>query len=499
MNAGTETGQLAACFVVPVSDSMEGIFDAVKTMAKIHQSGGGTGFSFSCLRPEGDLVKSTKGVASGPVSFMEIFDKATDVIKSGGKRRGASMGILRIDHPDILKFIGTKKTPGVLSNFNLSVAVTDDFMRRIEKNQNYFLINPRTKKPVKKLNARKVFGQIVKNSWLQGDPGIVFLDEINRKNPVPGLGKIEGTNPCGEAPLLPYESCTLGSINLSKMVTTWKEGGENAFKRKIDFSKLEKTVRAAVHFLDNVIDANRYPSPEIEKATKSTRKIGLGFMGFADMLILLGIPYASGQAVSLAEKLMGFIEETAANESEKTAEERGTFPAFGKSSLKRKRRNATLTAIAPTGSISIIAGCSSGIEPLFALSFERSMLGGKHFHETNPLFEKISREQGFWTKELISRVSKEGTLKGAKLPARIKNLFLTAAEIPPEWHVRMQAAFQKHTDNAVSKTVNLPASAKPSDVRKIFMLAWKLKCKGVTVYRYGSKPEQVIYLGKRNG
>jgi len=485
MNAGTEIGQLSACFLIPVSDSIDGIFGAVKLMAKIHQSGGGTGFSFSNLRPEGDVVKSTKGVASGPISFMGIFDRATDVIKQGGRRRGANMAILSIDHPDIMKFISVKNAAGGFSNFNLSVGVTDDFMRKAEKGQAYYLINPRTKKPVKSINAAKVFDLIAKNAWMHGDPGIVFLDEINRKNPTPALGEIEGTNPCGEAPLLSYESCNLGSINLSKFVSNGK----------IDFQRLEKTVRTAVHFLDNVIDANRHPVPEIEKATKMNRKIGLGVMGFADILILLGIPYASEQAVGAAEKVMKFIQETAVNESEKMAVKRGAFPNFEKSVLKRRTRNATLTAIAPTGSISMIADCSPGIEPIFGLSSTRMILG-KKFSEVNPLFERIAKEKGFYSQELISQAAKNGTLKGANISKEIKALFATATEIAPEWHVRIQAAFQKHTDNAVSKTVNLPAAAKASDVRKIFMLAWKLKCKGVTVYRYGSKPVQVLYLGK---
>ncbi|MCJ7817173.1 MAG: adenosylcobalamin-dependent ribonucleoside-diphosphate reductase [Candidatus Aenigmarchaeota archaeon] len=485
MNAGTELGQLAACFVIPVSDSIDGIFGAVKLMAKIHQSGGGTGFSFSNLRPEGDVVKSTKGVASGPISFMGIFDKATDVIKQGGRRRGANMAILSIDHPDIMKFIGMKNAAGVFSNFNLSVGVTDDFMRKAEKGQAYYLINPRTKKPVKSINAAKVFDLIAKNAWMHGDPGIVFLDEINRKNPTPALGEIEGTNPCGEAPLLSYESCNLGSINLSKFVSSGK----------IEFEKLERTVRKAVHFLDNVIDANRHPVPEIEKATKMNRKIGLGVMGFADMLILLGISYASEQAVTTAEKVMKFIQETAVNESEKMAVKRGAFPNFEKSVLKRRTRNATLTAIAPTGSISMIADCSPGIEPIFGLSSTRMILG-KKFSEVNSLFERIAKEKGFYSQELISQAAKNGTLKGANISKEIKALFATATEIAPEWHVRIQASFQKYIDNAVSKTVNLPADAKVSDVRKVFMLAWKLKCKGVTVYRYGSKPVQVLYLGK---
>ncbi len=486
MNAGTELGQLAACFVIPVSDSMDGIFGAVKLMAKIHQSGGGTGFSFSNLRPEGDVVKSTKGVASGPVTFMGIFDKATDAIMQGGRRRGANMAVLRIDHPDILKFINMKRSRGVLSNFNTSVGMTDDFMRRAEKGQDYALVNPRTKRSVKRLDARKVLRLIAENAWHHGDPGMVFLDEMNRKNPTPGLGEIEGTNPCGEAPLLAYESCNLGSINLSKFVSDGK----------INFQKLESTIRKAVHFLDNVIDANRHPVPEIEKATKMNRKIGLGVMGFADMLILLGIPYASEEAVRAAEKVMGFIESAAVDESGRIAKKRGAFPNFPKSRWKRPMRNATVTAIAPTGSISMIAGCSPGMEPVFALSSRRAVMG-KTFSETNPVFEKVAKERGLWTKDLMEHVSRTGTLAGAKVPESFRRLFATATEIPAEWHVKVQAAFQRHTDNAISKTVNLPSGAKVQDAEKAFMLAWKFRCKGVTVYRDGSKPGQVIYLGKR--
>ncbi len=493
MNAGTEIGQLSACFVLPVEDSIDAIFDALKSMALIHKSGGGTGFSFSRLRPAGDLVKSTKGVASGPVSFMRIFDVATDVIKQGGKRRGANMGILRVDHPDIIEFITAKEKEGVLANFNVSVGVTDDFMKALKNDEEYDLINPRTGKAEKRLRARDVFDLIVTMAWRTGDPGIVFLDEINRHNPTPHIGRIESTNPCGEVPLLPYESCNLGSINLSKMV----EDG------KINWDKLKETVRTAVHFLDNVIDVNNYPLPEIEKNTKANRKIGLGVMGFAELLIQLNIPYDSEEAVATAEKTMKFISDEARKMSVELAEERGSFPNFKGSIWEKKgykmMRNATLTTIAPTGSISIIANASSGIEPLFAVSFVRNVMGTQLF-EVNQLFEKIAKERGFYSTELLTLIAKTGSVKGVKeVPEDVQRIFVTALDIAPEWHVKMQAAFQKYTDNAVAKTVNLPHEATLEDVRKIFMLAYELKCKGVTVYRYGSKREQVLYVGCPSG
>jgi len=489
-NARTKLGQLSACFVLPVEDSLESIFAAVKNMALIEQTGGGVGFDFSKLRPKGDIVKSTKGVASGPVSFMRVFNAATEVIKAGGKRRGAMMGVLRFDHPDIIEFITSKQKPGILSNFNISVAVTDDFMKNLEEDEEYWLINPRNKERVRKLKARDVWNLTAKSAWESGDPGVVFIDEINRHNPTPEIGRIEATNPCGEQPLLPYESCNLGSINLSRMV----EDG------KINWEKLRETVRNAVHFLDNVIDANKYPLKQIERVTRGNRKIGLGVMGFADMLIKLGIPYNSEEALQLAENLMKFIEEESRRKSVEIGEERGSFPNFQKSIWKDKYnaiRNATLTTIAPTGSISIIAGCSSGIEPMFAISFIRNVLSGTRLFETNPLFEIIAKERGFYSARLLEEIAKTGSVQKIEgVPEDIKRLFLTALDIQPEWHVRMQAAFQKYTDNAVSKTVNMPSDASVEDVRKVYELARELKCKGVTVFRYGSKPEQVLYIGE---
>jgi ribonucleoside-diphosphate reductase alpha chain len=489
-NAGTELGQLSACFVLPVEDSLEGIFNAAKDMAIIEKSGGGVGFDFSKLRPKGDLVMSTKGVASGPVSFMRIFDTGTEVIKAGGKRRGAMMAILKVDHPDILEFITSKQQPGFLSNFNISVAATDVFMKAVEENDEYWLVNPRSREKTGKLNAREVWTQMARSAWASGDPGVIFIDEINRHNPTPKIGMMESTNPCGEQPLLPYESCNLGSINLSHMV----EDG------KINFDKLRETVRNGVHFLDNVVDANTYPLKETEKITRANRKIGLGVMGFADMLIKLGVPYDSEEALRVGEKIMKFVQEEGHKKSNELGEERGSFPNFEESIWKDKysaMRNSTVTTVAPTGTISIIAGCSSGIEPIFAISFIRNVLSGTRLFETNPLFEMISKERGFYNGKLLEQIAKTGSVQKINgVPEDIKKLFVTALDIKPEWHVRMQAAFQKYTDNAVSKTVNLPTDAKVEDVRKTYDLAWKLKCKGVTVFRYGSKPEQVLYIGE---
>jgi ribonucleoside-diphosphate reductase alpha chain len=489
-NAGTELGQLSACFVLPVEDSLEGIFTAVKNLALIEKSGGGVGFDFSKLRPKGDIVKSTKGVASGPVSFMRVFDAATEVIKAGGKRRGAMMGVLRADHPDIVEFIASKQKTGVLSNFNISVAVTDDFVKKLEQDGEYWLINPRNKERVRRLKAEDIWSLMAKSAWKSGDPGVIFLDEINRRNPVPEVGRIESTNPCGEQPLLPYESCNLGSVNLSRIV-------ENG---KIDWKKLRKTVRNAVHFLDDVIDANRFPLKEIEGLTKANRKIGLGVMGFADMLIKLGVPYDSEKALRLGEKLMKFVTEEARRKSVELGEERGSFPNFDKSVWKDRyhaTRNATITTIAPTGSISIIAGCSSGIEPLFAISFMRNVLDGTRLFETNPLFEMTAKERGFYSAELLEEIARTGSVQEIeRVPEDVKRVFVTALDIKPEWHVRMQAAFQKYTDNAVSKTVNLPHDATVEDVEKVFWLAYRLRCKGITAYRYGSKPEQVLNIGE---
>jgi ribonucleoside-diphosphate reductase alpha chain len=489
-NAGTRLGQLSACFVLPIEDSLESIFTAVKNMAFIEKSGGGVGFDFSRLRPKGDMVRSTKGVASGPVSFMRVFDSATEVIKAGGKRRGAMMGVLRADHPDVIEFITAKQKPGVLSNFNISVAVTDHFMKKLEEDGEYWLINPRNKEKVRKLKAKDVWNLMAKSAWQSGDPGVIFLDEVNRHNPIPKVGRIESTNPCGEQPLLAYESCNLGSVNLSRMV----EDG------KVNWNKLGETVRNTVHFLDNVIDANRFPLKEIEEMTKANRKIGLGVMGFADMIIKLGVPYDSDGALKLAEKLMKFVTGEARKKSEKLGEEKGSFPNFDKSVWKDKyqaMRNATITTIAPTGSISIIAGCSSGIEPLFAVSFMRNVLEGTRLFETNPLFEIMAKKRGFYSGELLEEIARTGSVQGIEgVPEGVKRIFVTALDISPEWHVKIQAAFQKYTDNAVSKTVNLPQDAKVEDVEKVFRLAHQLKCKGITVYRYGSKPEQVLNIGE---
>jgi ribonucleoside-diphosphate reductase alpha chain len=489
-NAGTPLGQLSACFVLPVEDSLEGIFDAAKDMAIIEKSGGGVGFDFSHLRPKGDIVMSTKGVASGPVSFMRIFDTSTEVIKAGGKRRGAMMAILRVDHPDVLEFITSKQKPDFLSNFNISVAVTDEFMKSVENDGEYWLVNPRSKEKTMRLRAREVWNLIARSAWASGDPGVVFIDEIDRHNPTPQVGRMESTNPCGEQPLLPYESCNLGSVNLARMV-------ENG---KIDWEKLKSTVRKGVHFLDNVVEANNYPLKETDRITRANRKIGLGVMGFADMLIKLGIPYDSEQALQTGEKIMKFIGEEGHKRSVELGEERGSFANFKGSIWESKypaMRNATVTTVAPTGTISIIAGCSSGIEPIFAISFIRNVLSGTRLFETNPLFEMIAKERGFYSAQVLEDIARTGSVqKIAGVPDDVKRLFVTALDIDSEWHVRMQAAYQKYTDNAVSKTVNLPNDATVEDVRKIYDMAWKLKCKGVTVFRYGSKPEQVLYIGE---
>jgi ribonucleoside-diphosphate reductase alpha chain len=490
MNAGTPLGQLSACFVLPVEDSIIDIFETLKNMAIIHQSGGGTGFSFSHLRPNGDIVRSTKGVASGPVSFMEIFDAATAVMKQGGKRRGANMGILNADHPDILEFVEAKGDGITLSNFNISVGATDEFMETVQHGGKWGLINPRTGKEIQTINASGLFDVIVNNAWRTGDPGLVFLDEINRHNPTPQLGRFEATNPCGELPLLPYESCNLGSINLAKMVSD----------RQLDWARLEQVVNHGVHFLDNVIEANVFPLPAIEQITrKGNRKIGLGIMGFADALVKLGIPYNSDQALAAAENIIKFILEKALAASARLAEERGVFPNFPGSIYDRpdspRPRNATVLSVAPTGTISIIAGCSSGIEPLFALAFVRNVMEGTRLLEVNPVFEQVAREHGFYSGELMEEVAKMGTLAGISgIPEDVRRVFVTDWDISPEWHVRMQAIFQKYTDNSVSKTVNLPAEATPEDIRRVYRLAYELKCKGITIYRYGSKKQQVLSL-----
>ena len=523
MNAGAPLGQLSACFVIPIEDSIESIFDALKSMALIHKSGGGTGFDFSKLRPRGDIVRSTKGVASGPVSFMRIFDVATDVIKQGGKRRGANMGVLRVDHPDVLEFIEVKSKEGGLTNFNISVAVTDEFMNALKEGKDFPLINPRTGDIVSMKKARHIFELIVLNAWKTGDPGLIFIDRVNKHNPTPNLGRIEATNPCGEVPLLAYESCNLGSINLSLMAKRDPDG-----RWTVDWEKLAETVRIATHFLDNVIDANNFPLKEIEEATLRTRKIGLGVMGWAELLFKLGIPYDSEEAIGLARKIMEYINYISKLESIELAKVRGSFPAFKGSIYDNEHvrmpfeandeekhysldwdtvreavkahgiRNATTTAIAPTGTISIIAGTSSSIEPVFALAFLRNVLGGVRMIEVNKVLEETLKERGLHSKDLMKSILRKGTLADIEgIPEDIKRVFVTALDVDVEWHVRMQAAFQEFTDNAVSKTVNMRYEASPDDVRKAFLLAYKLHCKGITIYRYGSKGEQVLYIGTR--
>jgi ribonucleoside-diphosphate reductase alpha chain len=489
MNAGTLLGQLSACFVIPVEDSIGGIFEALKDMARIHQTGGGTGFSFSHLRPQGDLVASTKGEASGPVSFMEIFDKATEVIVQGGRRRGANMGILRCDHPDILDFIQAKLEKDRLSNFNISVGATDKFMEAVIRDRSYDLVNPRTGRKTASARARAVFDMVINAAWHTGDPGLIFLDEINRKSPTPMVGEIEATNPCGELPLLPYESCNLASINLGKMV----EGHE------VHWEKLKERIAWGIRFLDNVIEVNKFPLPQIRNITLANRKIGLGVMGFADMLIRLGIPYNSPEAVHFAERLMRFFRRESIKISLSLAAERGVFPNYEKSIYAKKglrMRNATVNTVAPTGTISIIAGCSSGIEPLFAISFVRNVLSGTTLFEVNSDFEEAAKSRGFYSKDMIAEIAQSGSLKKIRgIPREVKRAFVTAFDVTPQEHVQIQSAFQKYTDNSVSKTINLPADATVDDVRKIYLIAHKLKCKGITIYRYGSKKEQVLSFG----
>ena len=491
MNAGRRLGQLAACFVLPVQDSMEGIFDALKNAALIHKSGGGTGFSFSRLRPKDSRVGTTGGVASGPVSFMRIFNTATEQVKQGGTRRGANMAILKVDHPDILDFIYSKKENKELNNFNISVGVTSSFMEAVIQGTSYSLMEPHTNSEVGELDAGEVYEAMVMQAWENGDPGIVFLDRLNRDNPTPELGEIESTNPCGEQPLLPMEACNLGSINLAKFVV------ENGHGPTIDYEALREIVWHSVRFLDNTIDMSQYPMPEIDAMVKANRKIGLGVMGFADMLFQLGISYKSEQALETAEAVMSFIQEESHKASAALAEKRGPFPNIHKSIWKHEKdvsyRNATTTTIAPTGTLSIIAGCSSGVEPLFALSFIRNVMDDDKLVEVNPHFERVAKEQGFYTPALMNRIAREGSAAHIdEIPEEVRSVFVAAHDISPEWHIRMQAAFQKYTDNAVSKTVNLPFDATVEDVRKIYHMAYELGCKGVTIYRDGSKENQVL-------
>ena len=513
MNAGRPLGQLSACFVLPVQDALSngksGIYDTLRSMALVHQSGGGTGFSFSRLRPEGDTVRSTMGVASGPVSFMRLYDASTEVVKQGGTRRGANMGILRVDHPDIRVFIRCKNDTSQITNFNISVAITDAFMEAVAKDEEYDLITPRSGELAGRENAREIFDMIVKGAWKTGEPGVFFIDRANEYNPVPALGSYEATNPCGEQPLLPYDVCNLGSVNVGVFA---KEGRAGPPEQGIDWDGLRRVVHLSIHFLDNVIDANRYPLLEIRDLASKIRRVGLGIMGWADLLVRLGVRYDSDEGVALARTVMGFIEEETRIASERLAELRGVFPAWDESIWgpdgscarsaagervrpERRLRNCNLTTVAPTGTISIIAGCSGGIEPLFAVAFMRNQ-AGVMMPDVNPDFVERAKREGWHSDELMERIAEEGHIHFDEVPAEVQDTFRTSHDIPPEWHVRMQAAFQEHVDSAISKTTNFAFEATRTDVRKIYKLAFETGCKGVTVYRDGSRPMQVLSTGK---
>ncbi len=497
MNAGRELQQLSACFVLPIDDALDSIFDKVKQTALIHKSGGGTGFSFTRLRPAGDVVGSTGGIASGPVSFIRAFDTATDVVKQGGTRRGANMGILNVDHPDIRTFIQSKEDGQNLNNFNISIGITGDFMERVKSGEDYDLVNPRTGVVVRQENAREIFELAVEMAWKTGDPGLIFLDLINHYNPNPQLGTIESTNPCGEQPLLPFESCNLASVNLARMVR-YQDGDVT-----VDWDRLASVVRTTVHLLDNVIDMNNYPIKEIEEMSKTTRRIGLGVMGFSDLLIEMGIQYDSEEGLELAEQVMARVNQETASASSELSQIRGTFPAWAGSTYStpgpfgepRPMRNSAPTTIAPTGTISIIAGTSSGIEPLFALSYVRNVMDNTRLVEVNPYFEAVARREGFYSEALMEQLAETGSLETLDVPDWVKGVFRTSHDISPEWHVRMQAAFQKYTDNSVSKTINFPHNATTDDVANAYTMAYDLGCKGITVYRDGSKSGQVLSTG----
>ena len=515
MNAGRPLGQLSACFVLPVEDVLsngkDGIYDTLRSMALVHQSGGGTGFAFSRLRPSGDFVRSTSGVASGPVSFMRLYDSSTEVVKQGGTRRGANMGILRVDHPDIREFITCKSDVTQITNFNISVAVTDAFMEAVKKGEKYDLLNPRTGEVVGQEDAREIFDMIIEGAWSTGEPGVFFIDRANHYNPVPKLGSYEATNPCGEQPLLPYDVCNLGSVNVGIFAKT-DVPADAPVEEKIDWDGLRQAVHLSTHFLDNVIDANQYPLPEIHDLANRIRRIGLGIMGWADLLVRVGVPYNSDEGVELGRKVMGFIDDESKNASERLAEQRGAFPAWEESIWgpdetcardangnrirpMRKLRNCNTTTVAPTGTISIIAGCSGGIEPLFAVAFMRNQ-AGVLMPDVNEDFVRIAKEQGWYSEELMRRIAEEGHIHMDEVPAEVQRVFVTAHDVAPEWHIRMQAAFQEHVDSAISKTCNFPEHATRDDVREIYLQAYDLNCKGVTVYRDGSRPMQVLSTGK---